>query len=345
MAGQQRGDENVVEIDELSIEFKTGRGIIHAVNEVSLSVRRGTILAVVGESGCGKSTLAFALLGLIPEPGRIVHGALRVGGVDVTSLNDSQLQRFRGERVSMVFQAAMDSFNPVITFRDAVLHILESHPGVWPNARVATEYFSELLTMVRLDPRVVLSAYPHQLSGGMKQRMAIAMALLLKPEVLVLDEPTTALDVVNQRLVLDVLRDLHSQQDITMIFVTHDLGVVADTADAVAVMYAGYLVEWGDIDNVFYGEHGQHPYVTGLLESAPSVDKARSEVHAIAGAVPDIFEKLSGCPFANRCPHARDACRQSVPSLLSVHDSLAIRCPIVLESQTVPEGGRTHWQS
>ncbi len=322
-----------VEVENLSIEFPTARGLIHAVNDAALTVQAGDILAVVGESGCGKSTLAFALLQLIPEPGRIAGGSVRVNGADLNQMDERRLQEFRGEQVSMVFQGAMDSFNPVITFYEAVEHILQSHPRVWARHSEALEYFSELLTAVHLSPRAVLRAYPHQLSGGMKQRMAIAVALLLKPAVLVLDEPTTALDVVNQRLVLDVLKRLHAQRHLTMLFVTHDLGVVAEIATHVAVMYAGRVVQWGDIDSVFYRPE-QHPYVTGLLGSAPSIDRSRSEVHPIAGSVEDVFARPMGCPFEPRCPIGRPECRVEVPALLSVDATLRVRCPVVVPSSS-----------
>lgn len=327
--------EAVLEVEGLSIEFPTSRGLIYAVNEVTLSLQSGEILAVVGESGCGKSTLAFSLLHLIPEPGRIAGGTIRVNGVNLDEMDRRALQEFRGERVSMVFQAAMDSFNPVISFYQTFSHILESHPSVWTTHEEALDYFSELLTAVRLSPRAVLNAYPHQLSGGMKQRMAIALALLLKPTVLVLDEPTTALDVVNQRLVLDVLKDLHDKQNLTMLFVTHDLGVVADIATHVAVMYAGRVVEWGDIDSVFYRPE-QHPYVAGLLASAPSIERSRSEVHGISGNVPDTFEQTTGCPFGPRCSLMQPECGMEVPPLLEVEATLRVRCPVV-----VPESHRT----
>ncbi len=323
-----------VRIQDLTIEFPTARGTIHAVNDVTLEVLPGRIMALVGESGCGKSTLAFSLLHLIPEPGRITQGQIVVDGTDLAQMNARALQFFRGTEVSMVFQAAMDSFNPVITFRATFQHILESHPNVWPSDQAALEYFSDLLTAVRLSPRDVLDAFPHQLSGGMKQRMAIALALALRPKVLVLDEPTTALDVVNQRLVLDVLKELHSQQQLTMLFVTHDLGVVADVATDVAVMYAGQVVEVGHIDSVFYRPE-QHPYVAGLLASAPSVHRARSEVHAISGSVPDVFETTTGCSFSARCPKVEPSCARFTPALRSVDPTLAVRCPIVVPQASI----------
>lgn len=317
-----------VSVENLSVEFPTARGIVRAVERVDVEVHDGEILALVGESGCGKSTLAFSLMRLIPPPGRIAGGRMIVNGTEITRLNGRDLRRFRGEQIAMVFQASMDSFNPVVTFQQQLNHILESHPGVWASVREAHAYFRELLALVHLPPEV-LRAFPHELSGGMKQRMAIAFALALKPQVLVLDEPTTALDVVSQHLVLEILRDLHRKQEVTIVFVTHDLSIVAEIATHVAVMYAGTLVEWGDVDSVFYAAE-RHPYVSGLLASVPSVTKSRSEVKGIPGSVPDLLDEQPGCRFANRCPIAVAHCRVEEPAMLPAGPQLRIRCPEVL---------------
>ena len=316
-----------VSVENLSVEFPTARGIVRAVERVDVEVRDGEILALVGESGCGKSTLAFALMRLIPPPGRIAGGRMVVNGTEITKLSGRDLRRFRAEQIAMVFQASMDSFNPVVTFLQQLNHVLESHPDVWPSVREAYAYFRELLALVHL-PAEVLRAYPHELSGGMKQRMAIAFALALKPQVLVLDEPTTALDVVSQHLVLEILRDLHRKQEVTIVFVTHDLSIVAEIATHVAVMYAGTLVEWGDVDSVFYAAE-RHPYVSGLLASVPSVTKSRSEVKGIPGTVPDLLDEQPGCRFANRCPIVVPHCRVEEPPMRQAGPQLRIRCPEV----------------
>ena len=247
-SASKEGNGPVVEVDTLTVNF----GRLKAVEEVSLSMSMGEVYAVVGESGCGKSTLAYSMLNIVPPPGVITSGAVRYRGRNLMEMSRKELNELRAVDVAIVFQAAMNAFNPVITVGRQVEHILMAHPGVFASQKEGRQYFEHLLQLVRLPPERVLGTYESRLSGGMKQRVSVAVALLLKPSVLVLDEPTTALDVLNQRLVIDILRDLHDSLGMTIIFVTHDLALVAELAERVAVMYAGRLVEAATVEEVFY---------------------------------------------------------------------------------------------
>lgn len=303
----------LVDIRNATIAFRTPRGVLRAVDNVSLQVREGEVFSLVGESGCGKSTLAFALQNLIPAPGYFESGEIVFSGEDICKFKEERLRRLRGKDIAMVFQASMNSFNPVLRFQRQIDHVLEAHLDVWTDRAEAQSYMKELMKLVRL-PDGVLRAYPHELSGGMKQRMAIAVSLLLKPRLLVLDEPTTALDVLNQRLVLDILRNLHRELNLTVVFVTHDLGVVADIADRVGVMYAGKLVDVGELDQIFYDQR-RHPYVSALLGAAPSPFQVGERPRSIPGTVPDLTRPIAGCRFAPRCPVAQAICREVEPVL------------------------------
>jgi len=324
-------------IEHLTVSFRTRQGVLRAVEDVSLEISEGDVVGLVGESGCGKSTLAMALLGLVPDPGRIESGHLRFGDLDLAHASASDWRHVRAEEISMVFQASMNSFNPVLPIRSQVDHLLEAHPQVWPDVQAGNARMTELLELVHLDPRRVLDAFPHQLSGGMKQRVAIALSLLLNPKLLILDEPTTALDVLNQRLVLDILKELHHRLNITVIFVTHDLSIVADLATNIGVMYAGQLVEYGTLEQVFYAKR-RHPYVLGLIQAAPSAF-ARERPQAIAGSVPDLVSIGPGCRFVERCPMRESSCETVSPPLSVESDGHWIRCPIVLER------GEVTWQT
>ncbi|SDS65615.1 ABC transporter ATP-binding protein [Actinopolymorpha singaporensis] len=321
----------VLSVNDLTVSFGSGPGAIRAVEDVSLQVRSGDIYAIVGESGCGKSTLAYSMLGVIPPPGRITAGRVDVRGRDLASMSRSQLNHLRAAEVSIVFQAAMNSFNPVTTVGRQVEDLLEAHEGVFESVAAGRAHFEELLGMVRLPTQRIWRAYEHQLSGGMKQRVAIAIALLLHPSLLVLDEPTTALDVLNQRLVLDVLRNLHAELDLSIVFVTHDLAVVAELADRVAVMYAGRLVETGTVDEIFTDAR-RHPYVRALISAIPSVLARGLDVRPIAGQVPNLAELPRGCRFAPRCPLAMPICREAEPPLVADRSGHAVACHVVNEN-------------
>lgn len=315
---------SVIEVDNLTVAF----GKVHAIEDVSIELSAGDVYAIVGESGCGKSTLAHALLNLVPPPGRIVAGDVKFEERSLSSMNADELIHLRGPKLGMVFQAAMNSFNPVITIGRHVDHILDAHREVYPNPKDGRAYFNELLERVRLSPDDIWRAFESQLSGGMKQRVAIAVALLLKPSVLVLDEPTTALDVLNQRMVLDIMAELHESLGVTIVFVTHDLAVVAEVATRVAVMYAGRLVEFGSVDEIYSG-HRRHPYVSALISAIPSVLDEGLDVGPIPGQVPNLAELPPGCRYAPRCKLATDICRQVEPPLLSDSEGHAVACHVV----------------
>jgi peptide/nickel transport system ATP-binding protein len=315
---------SLLEVRDLTVSF----GKVRAVEGVSLDIDQGTVYGLVGESGCGKSTLAYSLLGLVPPPGRIVSGAVRFRGQDLALMSYRELRLLRAQHIAVVFQAAMSGFNPVITIGTQVGHILDAHPEVYPSHQDGRRYFEELLQLVRLRPEQVWRTYESRLSGGMKQRIAIALALLLKPEVLVLDEPTTALDVLSQRLVLDIVRDLHATLGTTVVFVTHDLAVVAELAERVAVMYAGRLVESGTVEEIFFDER-RHPYVKALISAVPSVTADPSSLRSIPGQVPDLSALPPGCRFAPRCELAQAACRQTEPELLASASGHAVSCLVV----------------
>jgi peptide/nickel transport system ATP-binding protein len=317
-------DDTLLEVQDLTVSF----GKVRAVEDVNLSIGQGTVYGLVGESGCGKSTLAYSLLGLVPPPGRITSGAVRFRGQDLAQMNYSELRRLRAEHIAVVFQAAMSAFNPVITIGAQVEHILDAHPGVHSSRQAGRKYFEELLRLVRLRPEQVWRTYESRLSGGMKQRIAIASALLLKPEVLVLDEPTTALDVLSQRLVIDIVRDLHDTLGTTVVFVTHDLAVVAELAERVAVMYAGRLAESGTVEEIFFDER-RHPYVKALISAMPSVAADPSSLRSIPGHVPDLSALPPGCRFAPRCALAQEVCRQAEPELRVSAAGHAVSCHVV----------------
>jgi len=324
---------SLLEVTDLTVGF----GKVRAVEGVSLSIEQGKVYGLVGESGCGKSTLAYSLLGLVQPPGRTVSGAVRFRGQDLARMSYSGLRRLRAQHIAVVFQAAMSAFNPVITIGAQVEHILDAHPDVYPDRREGREHFEELLRLVRLRPEQVWRTYESRLSGGMKQRVAIAIALLLKPEVLVLDEPTTALDVLSQRLVIDIIRDLHDTLGTTVVFVTHDLAVVAELAERVAVMYAGRLVESGTVEEIFFGDR-RHPYVKALISAMPSVTADPSSLRSIPGQVPDLNALPPGCRFAPRCGFAQPICHQVEPELQMSASGHAVSCHVV-NNESGEDGG------
>jgi peptide/nickel transport system ATP-binding protein len=290
----------------------------------------GEVCAVVGESGCGKSTLAYSLLNLVPPPGVITSGDVRFRGRSITQMSRKNLNELRAVDVAIVFQAAMNAHNPVITIGREVDHILKAHPAVFGTQTEGRQYFENLLRLVRLSPERVWGSFESRLSGGMKQRVSIALALLLKPSVLVLDEPTTALDVLNQRLVIDILRDLHDTLGMTIVFVTHDLALVAELAQRVAVMYAGRLVEAATVEDIFYARR-RHPYAKALIEAIPSVMGDRALIRSIPGQVPNLLALPAGCRFAPRCSQARAVCHDAEPPLMTDPQNHLVACHVANE--------------
>ena len=313
----------------LSVEYRTRRGAAHAVRDVSFDLATGESLAVIGESGSGKTTLAVALIRLQPRNARIVAGELRYAreGLerDVLRLDEEELRAYRWGECAMVFQAALNSFNPVLTVWSQFLDTARAH-GMRDESPVR-ERARELLRLVRLDADRVLRAYPHELSGGMRQRVLIALALLLRPSLLILDEPTTALDILTQRSIIDLLRELRAQLGFAMLFISHDLSLAAELADRVLTMYAGRVVERSRVDDLFY--RPRHPYSLGLLQAMPKVTGALGQLASIPGQPPDLVRLEPGCSYAPRCRYAIEACRTAEPPLLAVdmpgHDAACIR--------------------
>lgn len=327
----------LLKVDDLTVSFGSGPGVVRAVENVSFELPAGELCALVGESGCGKSTLAYSLLGIVPPPGKVTSGSIRLLDHEITTMSHHELNKLRGAHVSMVFQGAMNAFNPVLTIGKQVDHILEAHPEVYPSKAEGHKYFARLIEMVQLQPDRIVNSFESQLSGGMKQRVAIAVALLLQPDLLILDEPTTALDVLNQRMVIEILKGLHRDLGLTIIFVTHDLAVVAELATMVAVMYAGRLVEKGTVDEIFAGER-RHPYVKALIEAIPSVLDSGLKVRPIGGQVPNLALLPPGCRFAPRCLRAEEHCSEAEPSLLALGDH-AVSCFVVNREAGLTEPG------
>ncbi|WP_135467214.1 ABC transporter ATP-binding protein [Crenalkalicoccus roseus] len=321
--------EPLLRIEGLRTVFRIPGGEFAAVDGVDLEVPRGRTLGVVGESGCGKSVLSLSVMRLVPPPGRVAAGHVWLEGRDLLALPMEQMRQVRGSRVAMIFQEPMTSLNPVHSVGAQIVEAMRAHdPGA--SAAALKERAIEALRRVRIPaPERRFEEYPHQLSGGMRQRVMIAMALACSPRLLIADEPTTALDVTVQAQILDLLRELQAETGMSIILITHDLGVVAEMADEVAVMYAGRVVERAAARALF--EDPQHPYTLGLLGSVPRLDEERERLLAIEGVVPPPFALPKGCRFHPRCPFAIEACRMAPPALEEIapgHLAACIRAPV-----------------
>ena len=310
----------LLSINDLVVEFKTEDGVVHAVDGVSYDLFPGEILGIVGESGSGKSVSTLALLGLIPQPpGRIVSGTAMFKGQDLLRLKKRELRRVRGNEVAMVFQDPMTSLNPVLTVGNQLGEAIKTH---FPDEKddVVKQKVIDLLTLVGVpNPAQRYSQYPHEFSGGMRQRAMIAMAISNSPSLLIADEPTTALDVTIQAQVLEVLKRVQQETDAATILITHDLGIVAEMCDRVLVMYAGHIVESGDVATIFRSP--RHPYTIGLMNSLPKLTEDEEWLEPITGAPPSLINLPPGCPFHPRCFLARERCRQENPPLAPVEGS------------------------
>src|SRR5579863_4784068 len=310
-------DAPLLAIEDLKTHFFTRDGVVRAVDGVSCTVGAGETLAVVGESGCGKSVTALSVLRLVPSPpGRIVSGAIRFQGIDLLGLGDAEMRAIRGNEISMIFQEPMTSLNPVLTVSRQIGETLRLHQGL--DAATAAHRAVEMLRLVRIpEPERRARQYPHELSGGMRQRVMIAMALACNPKLLIADEPTTALDVTIQAQILDLMRELKQKIGAAIILITHDLGVVAEMAERVVVMYAGHKAEEAPVRALF--RRPLHPYTKGLLGSVPRLGvasvQAPPRLVEIPGTVPSLKEPIAGCPFAARCGFATDICRHEMPVL------------------------------
>ena len=321
----------VLQVENLSVEFRTGRGIVHAVEDLSFTVGEGETVAIVGESGSGKSTAALACLRLIADPpGRIASGRILLDGTDILGLDDAQLRSVRGRKAAMIFQDPMMALNPVFTIDRQVGEALRLHMGL--GAREASTQVVELLRLVGVPaPEERALQYPHNLSGGMRQRVMIAMALACRPRLLIADEPTTALDVTVQAQVLDLIQSLKERFGMAVLLITHDLGVVAETAHRVIVMYAGRKVEEGSTTEIF--RDPRHPYTRGLLEAAQWEEAGGDEMREIAGTVPSPFDMPRGCSFAPRCPRAIGHCSQEAPVLQELGSRRPVACFVAQEER------------
>ena len=309
----------LLEVRNLQTHFNTGNGVVKAVDGVSFDVREGETVAIVGESGSGKSVTAMSVLRLIPNPpGQIVGGEILFDGKDLLHVQESEMRDIRGNRIAMIFQEPMTSLNPVLTIGRQVGEPIEIHQSL--DSKGILEHCIELLRKVRIpDPEKRLHAYPHQFSGGMRQRAMIAMGLACEPRLIIADEPTTALDVTVQAQILELLKEVTRQSTSSLILITHDLGVVARYADRVNVMYAGRIVEHGPAREIYNSP--KHPYTIGLMQSIPRLDdNAGSRLVPIDGQPPDMSNPPSGCPFHPRCPNVTDRCREKLPPLSKVND-------------------------
>ncbi len=306
----------ILSVRDLRTQFFTQDGVVHAVDGVSFDLKRGETLCIVGESGCGKSVTALSIMGLIPPKiGRIAGGSIRFEETELTTLPEKEMRRIRGNRISMIFQEPMTSLNPVLTVGDQIAESLQIHQGL--SRRAARDRAIEMLALVRIaDPKRRATEYPHQLSGGMRQRVMIAIALACNPQVLVADEPTTALDVTIQAQILNLMLELKDRLGTAIVFITHDLGVVAETAQRVIVMYAGRKVEEAPVEELL--RNPTHPYTRGLIGSIPrrrsgQRGRTRSRLQEITGLVPSLREAIPGCAFAPRCSIATSRCEKQIP--------------------------------
>jgi peptide/nickel transport system ATP-binding protein len=323
----------LLEVERLQTHFRAGEGVVRAVQGVTLSIEAGETLAVVGESGCGKSVTAMSILRLVPEPPARIAGSVRFQGRELLRLSEGEMRKIRGNEISMIFQEPMSSLNPVLTVGRQIGETLKLHQGLGNRAALARA--GEMLALVGIpEPERRLGEYPHQLSGGMRQRVMIAMALACNPKLLIADEPTTALDVTIQAQILDLMRDLKTRVGAAIMLITHDLGVVAEMAGRVVVLYAGRTVEEGPTAAIF--AEPLHPYTQGLLGAVPRLGEgegegegaggARKRLAEIPGQVPDLRKPIIGCAFAPRCTRASEICRQKAPALLARAAGHAAAC-------------------
>ena len=317
-------EENLLQVKDLEIIYKTDLETVHAVNGISFDLKKGETLGLVGETGAGKTTTALALMRLLPERvGRIEGGEIYFDGRDLLKESDHQMREIRGARISMIFQDPMTSLNPAMQIGDQILESLELHNRDNKTKEELAARVDEVLRMVGIEPRRKHD-YPHQFSGGMKQRVVIAIALACEPDLLIADEPTTALDVTIQAQVLLMMKDLRDRLGTSMIMITHDLGVVAQTCDRVAVIYAGEIIEIGTLEDIFTGDR-HHPYTIGLFGSIPKLNDESDRLKPIDGLMPDPTNLPEGCKFSPRCPHCMERCKSETPQSYW-KDSHAIKC-------------------
>lgn len=305
--------ENILQVKNLKTYFHTEAGLVKAVNDVSFNVEKGKTLGIVGESGCGKSITSLSIMGLVERPGKIEGGEILFEGEDLLKMTEAQMRNIRGKKIAMIFQEPMTSLNPVYTIGQQLIEALLLHEKMTKQEAKARAI--EMLKLVKIPlAERRFDEYPHQLSGGMRQRVMIAMALSTNPKLLIADEPTTALDVTIQAQIMELMGELKEQMDTSIMLITHDMGVIAEVADYVLVMYAGRVAEYAPVKELFLKP--LHPYTQGLLKAIPRLDQDTSELFTIEGSVPSLTEMPDGCRFCNRCPYATEKCKQTAPPVV-----------------------------
>jgi len=340
--------DNILEVKDLKVSFSTYAGEVQAVRGVNFSLKRGEVVAIVGESGCGKSVTAQTIMRLIPTPPSVIKKGSSIlfdGNKEITKMSDKDMEKVRGSEMGMIFQDPMTSLNPTMTIGDQIAEGLIKHQKLSKAAALARAV--EMLTLVGMsNPEGRIKQYPHELSGGMRQRVMIAIALSCNPKLLIADEPTTALDVTIQAQIIELMKKLRDKTNSSIILITHDLGVVADMAERVIVMYAGKVVEQGTLDDIFY--NSEHPYTWGLLRSVPRLDQnADEDLVPIPGTPPDLFSPPKGCAFAARCPYAMEVCLSEDPDTTKLSSTHSSACWLLHPDapkieKPIEAGGRSH---
>jgi len=322
-------EENTLEIRNLSVEYRTHHWTAKAVNDLSLSIKKSKTLGLVGETGAGKTTIGLAVLGLVPHPpGVITNGSIMLNSEELLTMSEKKMERIRGREVSMIFQDPMSALNPVLTIEDQISEVIRSHNKISKDK--ANQKAREALELVGI-PGNRIKEYPHQFSGGMKQRVVIAIALACNPALLIADEPTTALDVTIQAQVLDLMRNLRKEFNMSMLMITHDLGIIAEICDDVSVIYAGHIIEHGSLEDVF--DHPMHPYTIGLFNSLPKMNDRKAKLEPIRGLMPDPGNLPKGCTFSPRCKFASNICFEQFPEKSFIRGEHFVTCHL-FENQT-----------
>jgi len=329
-------ENTLLKVKNLTIRYETEDGVVAALNDVNIEIGVGETLGLVGETGAGKTTLAKGIMRLIPSPpGKIIDGQIHYQGKELLALSLKDMQEIRGGHISMIFQDPMTSLNPVLTVGEQILEVIQQHNKLSKNE--ALKQAEDMLERVGI-PAARFGEYPHQFSGGMKQRVVIAIALACNPRLLIADEPTTALDVTIQAQVLDMIHQLKAKNNTSMLLITHDLGVVAQNCDNVAIIYAGEIVEYGNLREVY--KYTAHPYTEGLFGSIPSLTADVSRLKAIDGMMPDPTQLPKGCKFYDRCQYAVPECQESVPAMITIAGTHQVRCIRYTDFYKIPEGGK-----
>jgi len=314
----------LLKIEDLKTYFYTYEGVVKAVNGINLQINKGETLGLVGESGCGKSITALSILRLIPSPpGKIINGKIIFEGKNLLELNDKEMRKIRGKKISMIFQEPMTSLDPMFTIGQEIMEVIKLHQGL-EKEEARRKTIESLKAVGFPDPEERVDNYPHELSGGMRQRAMIAMALSCNPTLLIADEPTTALDVTIQAQILKLISELKENFDTSILLITHDLGVIAETCDNVALMYAGFIVESTDVHSFF--KNPLHPYAEGLLKSIPRLDLHVKKLDIIKGIVPNLLDTPGGCPFHPRCEYCFEKCTKKLPELIEIEKNHLVRC-------------------